>query len=115
MASFKEMAASKGIYFGEVPEGFPLDIIPLHPDGEIDKSAVNEEDFTLLQRVSSDKDAIFAWYKEHFEGLGWSAGDPFAFGGRTMVGFGGSDGKVDMTMSDQEDGRVFVSLVLSPQ
>ncbi len=111
--AFRDAAALQGIYFKEVPEGFPLNIIPLHPDGEIDKSSVNEEDFTLLQVIAGDKDGIFGWYKDHFEGLGFEAGNPFTMGTRTMVGFGGSDGEVSMTLSELEDGKIFVSLVLS--
>ncbi len=83
------------------------------PVAQIDKSSVNEEDFTLLQVIAGDQDGIFGWYKDHFKGLGWSAGDPFTFGERTMVGFGGSDGEVSMTLTEREDGKIFVSLVLS--
>jgi len=111
---FKDMAATKGIYFGEVPEGFPLDIITLHPDGKIDNSAVNEEDFTLLQMVTGDKESIFGWFKDHFDDIGYRAGNPFTMGNRTMVGFTGSDGEVSMTLIDKEDGKVFVAQVLSP-
>ena len=113
--AFKEAAALEGIYFGEVPEGFPLDIIPVHPDGEIDKSSVDPDSFTLLQVIEGSKDSVFDWYKDHFEGLGFAAGDPFEFGGRTMVSFAGSDGEVSMTMSEQEPGRIFTSMALSPK
>lgn len=115
MESFRDMAASEGIYFGEVPEGFPLDFLPLYPDGEIEQSAVDEEDFTLLQVVPGDKDTVFAWYKKFYAGLGWSAGDPMTVLDRTMVGFVGSDGEVDMTMMDRDGGKTFVALLLSPK
>lgn len=111
--AFKAMAASEGIYFGEVPEGFPLAIIPVHPDGEIDKSSIDEDGFTLLQMVNNDPDSVFAYYRDHFDGIGWSAGDPFSMGDRTMVGFGGPDAGVDMTLIDQGDGKTFVALALS--
>jgi hypothetical protein len=114
-ARFKEMAAAEGIYFGEVPEGFPLDFLPLYPDGEIDKSSIGDGDFTLLQNVPGDKDTVFAWYKKFYTGLGWASGNPFTTMGRTMVGFEGSDAEVDMTMIEKDGGNTFVALVLSPR
>lgn len=111
--AFKAMAASEGVFIGEVPEGFPLTIVPLHPDGEIDKSSIDEEGFTLLQMVSNDPDSVHAFYREHFDGIGWSAGDPFSMGDRTMVSFGGPDARVDMTLIGQGDGKTFVALALS--
>jgi len=113
--AFRKMAASEGIYIGEVPEGFPLDILPLYPDGEIDKSSVTEKDFSLLQVVPGDKDTVFAWYEKHFGKFGWSANDPITVIDRTMVGFQGKGGKVDMTLMDREEGKTFVALVLSPR
>jgi len=111
--AFKAMAASEGIFFGEVPEGFPLNIIPLHPDGEIDKSSIDEDGFTLLQNVNKDVDSVLAHYKDHFDGLGWSAGSPFTMGERTMLSFEGPDGGVDMTLINQGNGKTFVALALS--
>ena len=73
----------------------------------------NEEDFTLLQVVPGDKDTVFAWYKKHFGKLGFKGDDPITVMGRTMVGFQGKDGQVSMTLSDQDEGKTFVSLVLS--
>ena len=115
MAKYREMAASEGIYFGEVPEGFPLDFIPLHPDGEIDKSSTGDGDFTLLQNVPVDKDTAFAWFKDFYGDLGWTVGDPFTMGNRTMTGIDGNGGEVSMTMISQDDGSTFVALVLSPR
>lgn len=111
--AFKAMAASEGIYFGEVLEGFPLDIIPLHPDGEIDKSSIDEDGFTLLQNVDQNNDSVLAHYQKHFDGLGWSAGAPFTMGERTMLSFEGPDGGVDMTLINQGNGKTFVALALS--
>lgn len=111
--AFKAMAASEGIFFGEVPEGFPLNIIPVHPEGEIDKSSIDEDGFTLLQNVNKDTDSVLGYFVNHFDGLGWSAGAPFSMGDRTMVSFEGPDGGVDMTMIDQGNGRTFVALALS--
>lgn len=81
--AFKAMAASEGIFFVEVPEGLPLAVISVHPNGEIDKSSIDEDDFTLLQIVTKDPDSVLAYYRDHFEGIGWSAGDPFTIGNRT--------------------------------
>lgn len=112
---FKEMAATEGIYFGEVPEGFPLEFIPVHPEGEIDKSSTGDGDFTLLQNVAGDKDSVFAWFKDHFEGLGWSVDAPFTMGDRTMIGVDGRDATVSMTLIEKDGGKTFVALVLSPR
>lgn len=111
--AFKEMAARQGIHLGEVPEGFPLDFLPLYPGGEIDKSGVKEGDFTLLQVLPADKDTVLAWYKKFYAGLGWSSGKPITVMGRTMTGFEGKDAEVDMTLMDREGGKTFVALVLS--
>lgn len=111
--AFKAMAAGEGIFIGEVPEGFPLEVVPVHPDGEIDKSSIDEDGFTLLQNVNKDADSVFQYYEDHFDGIGWSVGDPFTMGNRTMVSFGGPDGGVDMTLIDQGDGKTFVALALS--
>ncbi len=115
VAKYKEMAASEGIYFGEVPEGFPLDFIPLHPDGKIDKSSTGGGDFTLLQNVPAEKDTVFAWFKDFYSDMGWTVGDPFTMGNRTMTGIDGNSGEVSMTMITQDDGSTFVALVLSPR
>lgn len=62
---------------------------------------------------NQDVDSVFEYYRDHFDEIGWSAGDPFTMGNRTMVGFGGPDGGVDMTLIDQGDGKTFVALALS--
>lgn len=111
--AFKAMAATEGVFFGEVPEGFPLNIIPVHPEGEIDRSSIDEDGFTLLQNVSKDTESVLEYFVDHFDGLGWSAGAPFTMGERTMVGFDGPDGDVGMTMIDQGNGTTFVALALS--
>jgi len=111
--AFKAMAASEGIFMGEVPEGFPLTIIPVHPQGEIDKSSIDEDGVTLLQNIKNETGPVLEYYVDHFKGLGWSVGAPFSMGDRTMIGFDGPDGDVDMTMIDQGNGITFVALALS--
>lgn len=114
MDAIKAMAASQGIHFGEVPEGFPLELLPLYPGGEIDKSNVSEDGFTLLQLVPADKDTAFSWYKKHYAKMGWSDNKLITVAGRTMTGFNGKDARVDMTLIDREEGKTFVALALSP-
>jgi hypothetical protein len=110
--AFKAAAATEGIFFGEVPEGFPLDFLPLYPGGEIDKSSLKDGEATLLQVVSDPKDKVFAHYRDFYTKLGWTAGDPMTVMDRTMVGFSGNGGQVDMTMINREGGKLFVALAL---
>jgi len=114
-SKFKEMAAQEGIYFGEVPEGFPTDIIPVHPDGAIDKSSTGNGDFTLLQVVAGDKDSTISWFRDHYKGLGFNVNDPVTVMGRTMVTGGGPAGELSLTFIDREEGKTFVAQVLSPR
>jgi hypothetical protein len=110
--AIRAMAASEGMYFGEVPENFPLELLPLHPDGTIDKSAIGDGEATLLQQVAGDKNSVLSWYSEHYRRLGWSADDPVSAMGRTMVSFEGPDASVSMTLIEREDGTTFVALAL---
>lgn len=112
--AIKDMAASSGIYIGEIPEGFPVDFMPLYPGGEIDKSSVKEDAVTLLQLAPADKETVFAWYKDFYRGIGWSDSKPVTVAGRTLTGFKGKNGRVDMTLIDREEGKTFVALALSP-
>lgn len=115
MAKYREMAAQEGIYFGEVPEGFPTDIIPVHPDGAIDKSSTGNGDFTLLQVVDRDKDSTISWFRDHYKGLGFNVNDPVTVMGRTMVTGGGPAGELSLTFIDREEGKTFVAQVMSPR
>ena len=114
-AKLKEMAAQEGIYFSEVPEGFPLEIIPVHPDGAIDKSSTGNGDFTLLQAVAQDKDSTMGWFREHYEDLDFNLGDAITVMGRTMITGSGPAGELSLTFIDQEEGKTFVAQVLSPR
>lgn len=111
-AAWRTAAASQGIYTGEIPDGFPVDFVPPHPDGSIDRSALQEGEATLLQKVPGTVDEVYAHYKGFYQGLGWSAADPITVAGRTMAGFSGDGAQVDITLIDQEDGTTFVALAL---
>ena len=109
--ALKAMAASKGIYFGEVPERFPLDLLPLYPGGTIEQSAIDDDGATLLQVVPASKETVLNHYRDYYKKLGMSVDtEPMTVMGRTMVGFSGSAVKISMTMSDREEGKTFVSL-----
>jgi hypothetical protein len=109
--ALKAMAASEGIYFGEIPEDFPVSFIPPFPGGEIQQASFEDDgEATLLQVVPVGRDEAFEHYRKHFKKLGWKSGDPMTIAGRTMVGFTGKDAQVDMTMMDRDGGKTFVAL-----
>ena len=109
--ALKAMAASEGIYFGEVPEGFPLDLLPPYPDGTIQQAASDDDGATLLQVVPDSKETVLNHYRDYYKKLGLSVDiEPVTVMGRTMVGFSGSAAEISMTLSDREDGKTFVSL-----
>ena len=110
--ALNEASASQGIFFGEVPEGFPLAFLPLYPGGTIDKSSIRGREATLLQVVPAPKDKAIAYYRNYYRSLGWTADDPIPLADRTMVFFSGNDARVDMTLIDREEGKTFVALAL---
>ncbi len=108
--ALKAMAASEGIFFGEVPEGFPLDLLPLYPGGTIEQSAIDGKGATLLQVVPASKETVLNHYRDYYKKIGLSADEAMNIGGRIIVGFSGSDAEISMTISDREGGKSFVSL-----
>jgi hypothetical protein len=110
--ALNEASESQGIFFGEVPEGFPIAFLPLYPGGTIDKSSIRGREATLLQVVPVPKDKAIAYYRNYYRELGWTANDPIALADRTMVFFSGNDARVDMTLIDREGGKTFVALAL---
>ena len=110
----KAMAAADGLYFKEVPEGFPLEFIPLHPEGTILSSSVGKGDFGMSQSIPGTKDDIYAWFKTFYGELGWSPDDPRTVGSKTLAGFDGPDVMVSMALDTLPDGDILVDLLLSP-
>jgi len=110
--ALKTAAASQGLFFGEVPEGFPVDFLPLYPGGTIDKSSIRGREVTLFQVVPASKDKAIAYYRNFYKELGWTANDPITVSGRTMVYFSGNGAQVDMTLIDREEGKTFLALAL---
>ena len=111
--AIRAMAEREGIFIGKVPEGFPADILPIHPQGKVDKSATTGGTITLLQHVSDDRAAVLTWYTDYYRDAGWSPSEPMTFGNRMMTGFLAGDARIDMTLTPQDEGQTFVSLALS--
>lgn len=110
--ALKTAAASQGIFFSELSEGFPVDFLPLYPGGTIDKSSMRGREATLLQVVPDSKDKAIAYYRNFYRDLGWTANDPITVADRTVVLFSGNGAQVDMTVIDREAGKTFVALAL---
>ncbi len=110
--ALKAAANSQGIYVGEVPDGFPLQFIPLFPGGEIERSALQDGEATLLQVVPASKEDVLTHYRKFYDGLNWQRSEPITVAGRTMAGFSGGGAQVDMTMIDRGEGKTFVALAL---
>lgn len=110
--AWKAAANSQGIYVGEVPDGFPLQFIPLFPGGEIERAALQDGEATLLQVVPATKEEVLAHYRDFYDGLNWQLAEPVTVAGRTMTGFSGGGAQVDMTLIDREEGKTFVALAL---
>lgn len=109
--ALKAMAASEGIYFGEIPEEFPVSFLPPFPGGEIQQASLEDGgEATLLQLVPVGKDEAFEHYRKFYDKLGWNSDDPITVAGRTMVGFSGKGSHVDMTLMDREGGKTFMAL-----
>jgi len=109
--ALKAMAASEGIYFDEIPEDFPVSIVPPFPGGEIEQAAIDDNgDATLLQLLPVGKDEALKHYSKIYDDLGWKSDDPITIMGRTMVGFTKKGSNVDMTLIDREGGKTFVAL-----
>lgn len=105
-------AVSQGLFVGEVPKGFPLDFLPLFPNGTIDRSSIRGREATLLQVVPASKDKVLAYYRNFYTDLGWTANDPITAADRALVYFSGNGAQVDMTLMDREDGKTLVALSL---
>lgn len=110
--ALKTAASSQGLFFGEVPEGFPVEFLPLFPNGTIDKSSIRGREATLLQVVPASKEKVLAYYLTFYTNLGWTANNPIIAADRTLVYFSGNNSQVDMTLIDREGGKTLVALSL---
>ncbi len=109
--ALKAMAASEGIYFGEIPEDFPVSVVPPFPGGEVEQASLEDNgEATLLQVVPVGKDEALEHYQKFYGRLGWNSDEPITIMGRTVVGFTKKDSQVDMTLMDRDGGKTFVAL-----
>jgi hypothetical protein len=105
---------SLAITSGKLPDGFPTDILPIYPRGEVDRGALNGREATLLQRSDDNIDTIIKFYTKHFSSNGWETQAKIEAMGRTMLGFTKGSEKVDMMLMVEEEKRTFFSLAYTP-
>lgn len=111
--AYKKMAATQGVYIGELPDNFPSDVLPLYPGSTIDKAAVQPDGITLLQTAPADKDTVLKWFSDFYEKKGWESADPITVMNRTLTGFNSNGASVDMTVIARDNNETFVALALS--
>jgi len=109
--ALKAMAASEGIYWDEIPEDFPVSIVPPFPGGEIQQASMDDNgEATLLQLLPVGKDEALEHYSKFYDDLGWKSDDPMTIMGRTLLSFTRKGSNVDMTLIDRDGGKTFVAL-----
>ena len=96
----------------EVPDGFPTNILPLYPGGEVERAALQPNEATVLQTSSDSEDDILAFYTKKFTVHGFKKENFVKVGGKNLGGFKGPDCTIHMTLQAREDGKTFFSLVL---
>jgi len=101
---------STAISFKGMPEGFPVDLLPPYPKGEIDRSALSEGEGTLLQTSTDSLEIVLAYYTKLYQKKGFKREEPITFAGRTMRGFNKSGMSISMTLQTRDDGKTFFSL-----
>ena len=108
--ALRTLAASEGIYFGEIPEDFPTNLLPPYPGGTITQAAIQDDGATLLQIVPATKEKVYDHYRAYYKKIKITAAEPVTIMGKTMVGFSGKNAEISMTLKDNEDGTTFVAL-----
>lgn len=99
--------------FGQLPEGFPVDLLPPYPGGKIERSALKDGEATLLQSSSDPRDTVHEYYRDFYRNGGWEETTPREVMGRTFVSYRGTQGIIHMTLNARPDGATFFSLVHS--
>ncbi|MFC1854023.1 hypothetical protein ACFL27_27880 [candidate division CSSED10-310 bacterium] len=95
---------------GALPPGFPTDILPLYPNGKVDRAAVSDGEGTLLQVTPDSQDEVLKYYKNLYGQKGYKTDTPMTLFGKMMLGFKKSDSVISMTLQKRDDGQTFFSL-----
>ena len=98
---------------GEVPDGFPTNILPLYPGAEVDRAALQPNEATVLQTSSDSEEKILAFYTKKYEAHGFETRNFVKVGGKNLGGFDRPECTIGMTLRSREDGKTFFSLDLS--
>jgi hypothetical protein len=100
------------IAVGALPEGFASDLLPLYPGANVERSAKQKGEYTVLQTSQDSEDEVYGFYRKFYEGKNWKTTSKITIAGRTVAGFSGPDKRVDMTLQNASAGGTFFSLVL---
>lgn len=101
---------STAISFKGMPDGFPVELIPPYPDGEVERSALTDGRGTLLQTSSDSPEKVLAYYENFYKEKGFRQNKPVTVMGRIMLGFDSDDEGISMTLQVRDDGKTFFSL-----
>ena len=100
---------------GNLPEGWPAEVLPQYPGSKIQSAAINEGEYTLLQTSADADNEVVKFYDKHFREAGWKKTDSQTVMGTYIGGWEKADFAIDMTCRKEDSGGSFVSLVYYPR
>ena len=97
---------------GQIPEGFPVDVLKPYGDAQVTAASMANGNSTLVQVTSDSRKQVAKFYDDHFTALGWTIDSQVEIPATTMHGYKGSNGEIFMSAGDVP-GKVQITLSYS--
>jgi len=95
---------------GDLPDGWPVDVLPQYKGSKIESSAINGDEYTLLQRSTDADNLVVKFYDKHFREAGFKKVTSQTVMDRYIGGWEKDGWQIDMTCSKDDSGGSFTSL-----